>query len=86
MFKQELIKFAENLFEIWKEYLQERILEGNFSVDLDEEDIKMLIPDKQKLESIVEETINKIEFENKTRDFYEEDEETKGFFRRLIEK
>ena len=86
MFKQELIRFVENLFEVWEEYLQERILEGDFSVDLDEEDIKMLIPDKQKLESIVEETMNKIKFEDETRDFYEEDEETKGFFRRLIKK
>ena len=86
MFKQELIRYVENLFEVWEEYLQERILEGDFSVDLDEEDIKMLIPDKQKLESIVEETMNKIKFEDETRDFYKQDKETRKFFRGLIRK
>ena len=68
MFKQELIKFAENLFEVWEERKREDFEDGVG-------ELSELLPNSKELESIVEETINKIEFENKTRDFYEEDEE-----------
>jgi len=79
MFKQELIRFAENLFEVWEERKREDFEDG---VD----ELNELLPNSKELESIVEETMNKIKFEDETRDFYKQDKETRKFFRRLIKK